>query len=223
MVKPQHGIQHGTKLHPLCCSFSPPALNKYLGGWTHSALMKMTRLCVNRCYCLVTKLCLTVCDPMDCSPGSPVCGIFQARILEWVGISSPRGSSWPRDRTHVFCIGRGGLYHWATRGSAKWTEGMLKTEYEGEKLGWRLTWVIEIKGDGTCCSVAKSCSDSLRPMYCSSPGLPVPHCLLEFAQVHVHWIGYGLMASPIQCGQERQTSVCLCLQVQGKACPVHLD
>ena len=41
--------------------------------------------------CLVTKSCLTVCDPMDCSPpGSPVHGIFQARLLEWVAISSSR-------------------------------------------------------------------------------------------------------------------------------------
>ena len=31
-------------------------------------------------------------------PGSSVHGIFQARILEWVAISS-RGSSWPRDGT----------------------------------------------------------------------------------------------------------------------------
>ena len=28
--------------------------------------------------------CLTFCDPMDCSlPGFSVCGIFQARVLEW--------------------------------------------------------------------------------------------------------------------------------------------
>ena len=145
---------------------------------------------------------------MDCSPGSPVCGIFQARILEWVGISSPRGSSWPRDRTYVFCIGRQGLYQWATRGSAKCTEGMLKTEHEGEKLGWGVIWVIKIKGDRTCL-VTKSCSDSLRPMDCSSPGLPVPHYLLEFAQVHVQWVGDGLMASPIQCGQESVKQVCV--------------
>ena len=33
----------------------------------------------------VTQLCLTLCDPMDCSlPGSSVRGIFQARVLEWV-------------------------------------------------------------------------------------------------------------------------------------------
>ena len=34
------------------------------------------------------QLCLTLCDPMDCSPpGSPVLGILQAIILEWVTIS----------------------------------------------------------------------------------------------------------------------------------------
>ena len=32
----------------------------------------------------VTQSCLTLCDPMDCSPpGSSVHGIFQARVLEW--------------------------------------------------------------------------------------------------------------------------------------------
>ena len=39
---------------------------------------------------------------MDCStPGSSVHGILQARILEWVSTSFSRGSSWPRDQTHV--------------------------------------------------------------------------------------------------------------------------
>ena len=42
--------------------------------------------------------CLTLWDPMDCSPpDSSVCGILQARTLEWVAISYSRGSSWPRD------------------------------------------------------------------------------------------------------------------------------
>ena len=41
--------------------------------------------------CLATQSCLTLCDPMDCSlPGSFVPGILQARILEWVAISSSR-------------------------------------------------------------------------------------------------------------------------------------
>ena len=38
--------------------------------------------------------CLTLCDPMNCSPSdSSVHGIFQARILEWVAMPSSRGSS----------------------------------------------------------------------------------------------------------------------------------
>ena len=43
--------------------------------------------------------------PMDYSPaGSSVHGISQARILEWIAISFFRGSSWPRDWTHISCI-----------------------------------------------------------------------------------------------------------------------
>ena len=41
-------------------------------------------------------------DPLDCSPpGSSVHGFSQARVLEWVAISFPRGSSWHRDLIHV--------------------------------------------------------------------------------------------------------------------------
>ena len=42
---------------------------------------------------------------MDCSlAGSSVHGIFPTRILEWVAVSSSRGSSGPRNQTHVSCI-----------------------------------------------------------------------------------------------------------------------
>ena len=57
------------------------------------------------CCCLVAKLCLTLFDPMDCSPpGSSVHGISQERIMEWVAMPSSRGSSRPRDRTHISCV-----------------------------------------------------------------------------------------------------------------------
>ena len=50
----------------------------------------------------VAQLCLTLCDPMDCSlPGFSVHRIFQTRILEWVAISFSEGSSQPRDQTGV--------------------------------------------------------------------------------------------------------------------------
>ena len=43
---------------------------------------------------LVAQLCLTHCDPMDCSPlGISVHEILQARILEWIAIPFSTGSS----------------------------------------------------------------------------------------------------------------------------------
>ena len=64
-----------------------------------------------RVVCVCVQLCLTLCDPMYCSPpGSSVHRISQARILEWVSIPFSRGSLWLRDQTWVSCIGRQ-IYH----------------------------------------------------------------------------------------------------------------
>jgi len=69
----------------------------------------------------VSQSCPTLWDPTDCSlSGSSIRGSIPARILEWVAISSSKGSSSPSDQTHVSCvscIGRHILYHWATRGA----------------------------------------------------------------------------------------------------------
>ena len=66
--------------------------------------------------CLVTQSCLTVCDPMDCSPpGSSVQGVLQARILEWVVMPSSKGSSQPGNQTQIFHIAGGFFTVWATR------------------------------------------------------------------------------------------------------------
>ena len=63
--------------------------------------------------CSVTNLCLTLCNPVDCSPpGSSVCGISQAGILEWVAVSS---SSWQGSLAHITAQAE------AQRGG-RWTE-----------------------------------------------------------------------------------------------------
>ena len=49
----------------------------------------------------------TLCNSMDC--------IVQVRILEWVAFPFSKGSSQPRDRTHVSCIAGGFFTSWATR------------------------------------------------------------------------------------------------------------
>ena len=39
-----------------------------------------------------------------------------------------------------------------------------------------------------CCLVATSCPILCNPVDCNTPGSSVFHCLLEFAQIHVHWV-----------------------------------
>ena len=70
------------------------------------------------------QLCLTLCDPVECSPpGSSVHGILQARVLEWVAISFSRGSSPPRDRTSISYVSwlAGGFF----TTSATWEVSLL--------------------------------------------------------------------------------------------------
>ena len=76
-------------------------------------------------------LCLTLCEPMDCSPpGSSVHGILQATILEWIAISFSRGSSPLRDWTWVSLVaGR-----FFTLPSGKSNIRMLSTVNQGRSV-----------------------------------------------------------------------------------------
>ena len=97
--------------------------------WTYLYLNKSKRaLTINydyvfniRIHCLCAQSCLTLCNPMDSNlPGSSDHGILQTRMLEQVAISYSRGFSWPRNRTHIFCIsctGKWILYHCPTWGA----------------------------------------------------------------------------------------------------------
>ena len=77
---------------------SPSAVN----GQTPTSFPHTSVLSIVCCCYLVPKSCLTLCDPMDCSPlGSSVHGILQVNKLEWVATPSSRGFSPPRDSTQV--------------------------------------------------------------------------------------------------------------------------
>ena len=100
------------------------------------------------CVCeLVTQLCPTLCNPMDCSPpGSSVPGILQARILEWVSIPfsqrrSPNGSSQPRDQTQGLNPGllhcRQILYQLSHKGSPRILEWILQI-FPAQESNWGL-------------------------------------------------------------------------------------
>ena len=94
------------------------------------------------------QLCPTLRDPMDCSPpGSSVHGISQARTLEQVAISFSRGSSQPRDRTHVLLR----LLHWqvdslplshlGNGGSWKWPSSLCFCD---KSVHWALHNVLKV-------------------------------------------------------------------------------
>ena len=81
--------------------------------------------------------CPTLCGPIDCSPpGSSVLGILQARILEWVAVPSSKGSSQPRDQTHVLCVSciTGGFFTTEPPGKPSSTSGG-----GGNLVSWQAT------------------------------------------------------------------------------------
>ena len=108
--------------------------------------------------------CPILCDSMGL-PGPSVHGISQARILEWIAISYPRGSSWARDQTQV-----------------SWIAGGFFTTESPEKN----IYVQFI------CSVV---SDSLKIHGLQSARLSCPSPTPEFAQIHVHQVGDAIQPS----------------------------
>ena len=102
-----------TKLNAIFKSFSAH-ISLILSNHTTDSSVSQCHL-QSPCGCSVAQPCLTLCDPIDCSPpGSSVHGILQARILECVAMPSSRGSFLPRDQTCVSCPASGFFTHWVT-------------------------------------------------------------------------------------------------------------
>ena len=75
--------------------------DSYTSNMLSSPESDLLQICSGLCMCVLS--CLTLCDPTDYSqPDSSVHGILWARALEWVAISSSRGSSQTRDGTHAW-------------------------------------------------------------------------------------------------------------------------
>ena len=95
--------------------------------------------------CLVAQLCLTLCDPMDCSPpGSSVMGILQARILEWVAMPSSRRSSQLGHQTQVSHIAGGFFTVLRHQGSSRireWVAYPFSTESPQPRNWTRVSFI----------------------------------------------------------------------------------
>ena len=122
--------------------FVPAALTQASETWVKKSSDALTVIqcvcvCVCVCVCLfmymyvcsVAQFCLTLRDPMHCSPpGSSVYGILQARTLEWVAMPSSKGSSRPRNWTQVSCFAGRFCSDWATRETPSLSLPNQKTE-----------------------------------------------------------------------------------------------
>ena len=109
--------------HPSFVQQAPKQVGPEPFWWSllASLLSRMTRYCWFIFY--ISWVCVLSCVQLFATPwtvappGYSVHGVFQARILEWVAVSSSRESSQPRDQTcisYISCIGRQILYHCAT-------------------------------------------------------------------------------------------------------------
>ena len=97
--------------------------------------------CCSPWSCKVKESEVALCDPMDCSPpGSSLHGIFQLRLLQWVAIPFSRGSSRPREQTHISCLGRRTLYHWASWETMREADTILSIDPRNENK-----WTLELK------------------------------------------------------------------------------
>ena len=79
--------------------------NSFLVSCWKEHTQKCNFVCEYVCGYSIAQSSPTLWNPLDCSPpGSSAHGISQARIVEWVATASSRGSSWPRDWTHISWI-----------------------------------------------------------------------------------------------------------------------
>ena len=123
-----------------------------MGRFLREFYMSSHCICTKCCRCcLVTSLCLTLCDPTDCSPpGSSVHGISSARKLEWVAISFSRGSSQLRVWTWVYLHCRQILYWLSYKGNPviKWiTNEMTNETLQCSIRECRALWWLQREGN----------------------------------------------------------------------------
>ena len=133
---------------------------------------------------LVTQSCLTLCNPMDYSPpGSPVLGILQARILEWVAIPFSRDLPDPG-----ICLG---LLH------CRQILYCLSHLYVESKIWHKWTYIYEtnrLKGAGeghigSLGLVDVNCyveDGSTVRSYCIAQGTIINHIGNEHKNVYIH-------------------------------------
>ena len=119
-----------------------------------------------------------LCNPMDCSPlVSSVHKIFLARILEWVAMPCSRGSSQPKDQTHMSCISciAGGFFCFHCR---QLLEIAFMSQHFLSSFVLQMELVIMGCVSDMHAQSLQLCPTLCHPVDCSSPGSSV-HGILQ--------------------------------------------
>ena len=85
-----------------------------------------------------------------------------------------------------------------TASSSIFPSSRVKNGDSEELFSSTWTWLSDWKTTGTeinCCSVTKLCLILWDPTDYSTPGFSFLHYILEFAQIHVHWVGDAIQSS----------------------------
>ena len=129
------GIQGDNRLHNSLGSDSEPLLRKLVYNFSSMEKLLMTVVWL---YLIHSQLHRLKIPPRLLCPWD-----FLARILEWVAISFSRVSSWPRDRTHVFCVFCIASRFFTTKPQGSCFEGLDQNEkgkiFQVGKSTWKKT------------------------------------------------------------------------------------
>ena len=126
-----HSSHENTAWRPNLCLFA--FINTLLSEYSYIHLfinfLWLLLYCNGRVSAKSLQLCLTLCDPIDGSPpGSPVPGVLQARILEWVAISFSNAWKWKvkvKSLSHVQLL----VIPWTAAYQAPPSTGFSRQEY----------------------------------------------------------------------------------------------
>ena len=133
----------------------------------------------------VSQSCLTLCEPMDCSPPGSSLSMEFSRQEYWSGLPFPSPGDLPKP-------------------------GIKPSSPVLSSFSFASFWSLPYWGLWELCtcatastiplhfifsSVAQSCPTLCDPMNCSTPGLPIHHQLLEFTQTHLHRVRDAIQPS----------------------------
>ena len=165
---------------------------------------------INHHTCVCAQLCLTLCGPVDCSsPNSSVHGIFQARILEWVAVSSSRGSFQPRHQTISLESPAlaGGFFTSAPHGKPC-SNFRNNTAVSMSKYSWTAE-----RWENCCCNdvfvCAQLCSTLFDPKDCGPPGSSSVHGIFQ-ARI-LKWVAISFSRGSSLPRDRTQVSLVSCI------------